>query len=160
MTAALKAARAQERTDFGAALRAYERVFGSADRKAAGEASRRLWELYRDGAQGLAQDIDKAQYWYVQARILGVRNLPAWTPPSRPPAMPPAPLPPRRGARGLAPPPERPASPPGRASAPPPPPAPSSTAPPPPTAAADLQVKVPPSPERTADEWLAQAHDL
>ena len=93
--AALPQAKARERSDLAGAIALYEKIGNGADKKAAADAARRLWELYRDGGKGVASNPEQAQRWYERARKLGVK-MPTWAPerPGQTPAQtPPTPAP-------------------------------------------------------------------
>ena len=77
--AALLQAKARERSDLAGAIALYEKIGSGADKKAAADAARRLWELYRDGGKGVAINPAQAQRWYERARKLGVK-MPTWAP--------------------------------------------------------------------------------
>lgn len=127
---ALGQARALERNDRAAAMAAYEKIANGADKKAAADAARRLWELNRDGDKKMASNPEQAQRWYDRARKMGVK-LPVWTAerpgqtpaptPSTPSPTPPVPAPPAPIPITAPPPPAAPAPLPAPVPAPPPP---------------------------------------
>ena len=85
-----ESAKALERISMNRAIDAYRSIAKTAGTVSATRSARRLWEIYRDGGQGVLMDAMQAQQWYERADSLGA-VLPAWS--SSPQSPPRAPIP-------------------------------------------------------------------